>query len=261
MNSVVPCVLSSGFVSTSAERNRYWINQANREITVLSATPNAKSPRYERWSRDMLQRWTQHELGDARWDHLVDLGCGFGDFTTAFAQHAAKVTACDLAPPFVAETARRLAGHPDASVHVSDIVSFDAYHDVTVAYLGSVLMYLNAADIHTVLARLRSRCAPDAVVAQRDWCVLGLGREKVLEVDERYSEHRKPSTYVRMFEAAGFRLRKYRASPLIYGTQMTRDALRAPWLVTGLGWLPQFAWRLGTVHWTACSTTFVYELR
>jgi SAM-dependent methyltransferase len=251
-------------VSVSGDDNKYWIDRAaGQPITDFSVSPDARSAGYERWSRDKLRRWTLHQLerNVSNWSHYVDLGCGFGDFTALFGAKAAKVTACDLAPAFAAEAQRRLdaLGHRDAKVHASDVVSFDDYAGATVVYLGGVLTYLNRDDTLAVLRRLRSRVTDDAVVAQRDWCVIGFGREKVNRGDNKYSEHRRPSTYVDLFREAGFALIKKRISPFIYGEQMTRDALRASWLVGALGWLPQGLWRLGTLHWYDCSATFLYR--
>lgn len=250
-------------MSTSGDKNEYWIKRADQPIDELSVSPDATSMGYERWSRSKLQRWTLAQLDKhvTSWDHLVDLGCGFGDFTTTFATRAKKVTACDLAPSFAAEAQRRLdaMGHKDARVAAGDVVGFDDYHDASVVYLGGVLTYLDDDDTRTVLHRVRDRLVPGGIVAQRDWCVIGFGKEKVNDKDGKFSVHRAPSTYVKLFESCGLELVKKRISPYIYGEQMTRETVRAEWLVTALGWLPQALWRLGTLHWYDCSATFLYR--
>jgi SAM-dependent methyltransferase len=250
-------------MSTSGDKHEYWVKRADQPIDEFSVSPDATSMGYEKWSRGKLQRWTLAQLDRiATWDHLVDLGCGYGDFTALFAARAKQVTACDVAPGFAAAAQRRLdaMGHPDARVATSDIVSFDDYKDASVVHLGAVLTYLNDADATTVIRRARERLVSGGVVAQRDWCVIGLGREKVLDKDGKWSIHRAPSSYVKLFEANGFRLVKQRISPYIYGEQMTREAVRAEWLTAALGWLPQLLWRLGTLHWHDCSATFLYEV-
>lgn len=55
--------------------------------------------------------------------HLLDIGCGRGYVTEIAARHAAQVTATDLAPDAVAETARRLGWHTDASVRVENALT------------------------------------------------------------------------------------------------------------------------------------------
>jgi SAM-dependent methyltransferase len=251
-------------MSASGDKNEYWVKRADDRgvIDEFSVSPDATSMRYERWSRGKLQRWTLAQLDKiARWDHLVDLGCGFGDFTALFGTRAKKVTACDLSPAFAAAAQRRLDAipHPDARVATSDIVSFDDYRDASVVHFGAVLTYLDDADATTVIRRARERLGPGGVVAQRDWCVIGLGKEKTLDKDGKWSIHRSPASYVKLFEQNGFRLVKKRISPYIYGEQMTRDAVRAEWLTAALGWLPQLLWRLGTLHWVDCSATFLYR--
>src|SRR5688572_1907627 len=187
-------------MSTSGDKNEYWVKRGDKPISELSVSPDATSMGYEKWSRGKLQRWTLAQLDKiARWDHLVDLGCGFGDFTALFATRANKVTACDLSPGFAAAAQGRLdaIGHPDARVAVSDIVSFDDYRDATVVHFGAVLTYLDDADATTVIRRARERLLPGGVVAQRDWCVIGLGKEKTLDKDGKWSIHRSPASYVK----------------------------------------------------------------
>jgi SAM-dependent methyltransferase len=249
-------------MSTSGDKNEYWVKRGDQPIDELSVSPDATSMGYEKWSRKKLQQWTLAQLDKlATWDHLVDLGCGFGDFTATFATRAKKVTACDLSPAFAAEAQRRLdaMGHPDARVAAGDVVSFDDYQNASVVYLGGVLTYLDDDDTRTVLRRVRERLTPDGIVAQRDWCVIGFGKEKVNDKDGKFSVHRSPASYVKLFESCGFKLVRKRISPYIYGEQMTRDTVRAEWLVSALAWLPQAFWRLGTLHWYDCSATFLYR--
>jgi hypothetical protein len=150
-------------------------------------------------------------------------------------------------------------GHPDARVTAADVVAFDDYKDASVVYLGGVLTYLDDNDARTVINRVRERLVPGGVIAQRDWCVIGFGKEKVNQKDGKFSVHRSPATYTKLFESCGLRQIKRRISPYMYGEQMTRDALRAEWAVTAFGWLPQLFWRLGTLHWYDCSATFLYR--
>ena len=251
-------------MSESGDKNDYWRKRGEEPITPISVSFNTKSLGYENWSRKKLQRWTKYQLArHANFDHVVDLGCGYGDYTMALGAEAKKVTACDLAPAFAAEAQRRFDAilHPDAKIHTSDVVEFDDYHDASVVYMGAVLLYLTRDDVRTVLRRVRERLAPGGVACHREWCTVGFGREKTIRTADRYSEHRSAASWIEIFDEAGFELITHRISPYIYGQQMARDGLRAEPLVTALSWLPQALWRLGTLHWTECSATFLYRAK
>jgi SAM-dependent methyltransferase len=57
--------------------------------------------------------------------HLLDIGCGRGYVTEIAARYAARITATDLAPDAVEETAGRLAWHPNASARVENALTLE----------------------------------------------------------------------------------------------------------------------------------------
>ncbi len=250
----------------SSDAVRFWVQRGKSESEpLLAVTPGTSSnTRGVEWRREKIQTWTRARLHHhgARFDHYVDIGCGFGDFTVALGRRAGKITACDISPEFVEQTRRRLAdaGRTDARVVESDARSFIDYARASVVYLGGVLTYLDRDGVLEVLRHVRERLTPDAIVCQRDWCAVGFGRERQ-HTQPWFSVHRRPTTYISLFDEAGFELVEQTPSIVMYADLATRAALHDSSAARPAAWLARQAARAGLWTWTRCSVTSLYRPR
>lgn len=245
----------------ASDAKEFWELRGQQGVSPLSVTPGATHERCVAWTRARLQNWTLERLHrHARFDHYVDLGCGFGDFTAVLGREAQRITACDVSPQFVEAARSRLAGigRADARVYTSDVREFVDYQDATIIYLGGVLTYLDDEGVRGVLRRANERLAPGGIVCARDWCAVRLGRERQHE-QPWFSVHRRPESYVRLFREAGFELVEEASSLVMYAEQVVREALHDERAVRAAAWLPKLvAWGALSLM-TRCSVSFVYR--
>jgi trans-aconitate methyltransferase len=237
-------------MTDDAERTRnFWIDRAHTTAGEMAVYTHSRSRRYDAWTRAMLQTWTLGRVRAAkpRYARCLDLGCGHGDWTEAFATLADEVFACDVAPSFVDQTRRRV---PHASVACADLRSYRMPDRLDLVYVGAVLMHLTFDDALDVLLRVRNAANRDALVIVRDWCTFNLGR-RTENPDPRYfSVHRPAHEVRRIAELAGLTCVELRSSPSIYGEVMARHACVLQWPLRAL-------WRLSTLHWLRASHTLV----
>lgn len=237
--------------------NEGWTRRGALAKTPAAVNPGGHDGWWMRWSRDQLQTWGMRRVRRYTGGQVglaVDLGCGYGDWTTRLCAVASRVIAVDVAPGFVAETRARLAatGHASWRVACADVRTFHDYAGADLVHLGGVLTYLDGGDALDVLASVRARLAPGGVLHQRDWCAIGLGRPSHQERDGIASVHRSPAQYVDLARRAGLRLIEQRRSAGIYGEEL---GLR---LRIGR-WLPSLAWRIATAHWRRGSVSFFFR--
>lgn len=247
------------------DAKQFWIERGNASaVTGLSVTPNATSAASVAWARARLQNWTLERLlrHGANFDHFVDLGCGFGDFTAVLGREARQITACDVSPDFVAATKQRLIaiGQANARVSACDVREFLDYQDATCIYLGGVLTYLDDADVARVLRQAHERLAPGGLVGARDWCAMGLGREQTYN-QPWFSVHRRPESYVRMFREAGFELLEEASSLVIYAEQVPREMLHSQRAARVTAFLPRLLAQTANYLVTRGSVTFILRRR
>jgi SAM-dependent methyltransferase len=84
--------------------NKLWQELFSQEKIGLIVPPDA-----EMWRLDLGRslQVTFEWLGDLRGKHVLELGCGPGDYTIMMARRGAQVTAVDIAPASLAITRRR----------------------------------------------------------------------------------------------------------------------------------------------------------
>jgi SAM-dependent methyltransferase len=124
-------------------------------------TPHAVIARYANPPADTAYalEYAFHLLGDASGQHVLDLGCGDGEFTTLVVSHGARVTALDISTDLLmmardrtaADGAGRSVAPLCASIHAIPLA--DASVDVVfgMAVLHHVDLARAAGEIHRVL--------------------------------------------------------------------------------------------------------------
>jgi predicted TPR repeat methyltransferase len=107
------------------------------------------------------------ERRGARFDEIVDLGCGNGDWTVALAARARRLTAVDFTEPFLELVRQRLAGLPRApgaelelELTCADLGSYTFARPCDLVVAGAVLQYLGDAELAGLLARCREALQP-----------------------------------------------------------------------------------------------------
>jgi trans-aconitate 2-methyltransferase len=101
-------------------------------------------------------------IPDVEASTIVDLGCGTGSLTSLLARRwpAARVVGIDASPEMI-ERAR--ADHPDVEWVLGDIATWEPDGPVDLIFSNATLHWLD--DHETVFRRIRSRLAPDGVIA------------------------------------------------------------------------------------------------
>ena len=228
----------------------YWTERARNVPAALAVHPQGRWKRYHAWTRKLLQDWTLNRIKSVklRFRRALDLGCGYGDWAALFAPLCDEIYACDVAPGFAAQACVRLAQHRAAYVECADIRHYAVPKNLDLIYVGSVLLYIDDADVLDVLRRLRASAVPGALLIIRDYCTFNLGRPARTET----SVHRTPTRLRELAALAGFRCIEMRSSPSIYGEQM---AGRARWV----RWPLRAVWRTVTTTWQRASYTLVFS--
>ncbi|HTR53758.1 MAG TPA: class I SAM-dependent methyltransferase [Kofleriaceae bacterium] len=225
-----------------------WLERARVLSPERAVHPDTRWLAYDLWTRRMLQRWTLRRLraDRPRFRRVVDLGCGFGDWTVRLGALSDELHACELAPELAAEAQRRLAGHRAARVECADIRDWEVPRGLDLAYLGGVLMYLSDREATDVVRRVRAAAAPGALVVIRDFCAFGRGRRS--EDARTGTIYRRVSELVAIAQRVGLCVERVRSSPSIYGEVMGGPVL---------GWPLRAVWRVATLHWARASHTVI----
>ncbi|MCX5744613.1 MAG: class I SAM-dependent methyltransferase [Proteobacteria bacterium] len=173
------------------------------------------------WTTTLMQR---EQLLPA--NHLLDLGCGFGDIAAHLAPHCAKITMVDGSSSMI-EQARATMGrtsHPSWTGAQSDLATFDAIDaDVDLVYLGAVCMYLTEDEYAGLIARIAASGSRTVTIVQREYVAMNGGWTGTTEKGDYRSYRRAAGTYLELAARAGFT-----CSLLRYSSDMDIDrALRA----------------------------------
>jgi len=105
-------------------------------------------------------------------DHVVDVGCGFGDTAAALAElvgPSGSVLGVDIAPRFVAAAAEETAGMPNLRFQVMDVQAspFDETFDYAYSRFGTMFFAMPVAAFRNIRAALKPGAPLVSVVWRR----------------------------------------------------------------------------------------------
>ena len=100
----------------------------------------------------------------------LDVGCGPGMWTGYLAKRFARVTGIERSAPLLATAAERTQGLPNAELLHGEAIEVlgGLEGDFDLAFIGSLMMYLNRADAVDLLRVIRSNLGPKGVVIDRE---------------------------------------------------------------------------------------------
>lgn len=135
--------------------------QARLTAAGTRRTPRAVLDRYAAPPADtaFALEYAFHRLGDARGAHVLDLGCGDGEFTTLVAARGARVTALDISADLLSmararsdlDGARRAVAPLCASIHAVPLADESVDIVFGMAVLHHVDLERAGREIHRVL--------------------------------------------------------------------------------------------------------------
>ncbi len=168
----------------------------------------------------------------------VDLGCGPGTWTVRLAERAERVIAVDLAEGFVIATRQRVASAGLAyrvTVAQADLSSYEIPGGASIIMAGAVVQYLDDADVHSLLARVRAALAPGGVFYLRT--TVSRSDHPVSRRDTDFEGNYRPiAWYLNALAAAGLMVGRHATAMRFVPAELNRR-----WLV---GWLVAPFWYL-----------------
>ncbi len=102
---------------------------------------------------------------------LLDLGSGIGCWTEYFAQRFSRVVAVEASQPLYDALQARCAPYPNVKTIHGDVMLLEPEDQYDVVFLGGLLMYLNEADVVSLLEKLTASLQPGGVLVCRETTV------------------------------------------------------------------------------------------
>ncbi len=133
----------------------------------MAHQPNASQADY--WAGPSGSSWITHEIdmdrllapvtrllleraGDVRGQDVLDIGCGTGAVSVAFADAGARVLASDISKPLLARTATRAAGRFETCLADAQTADWPRLFDLVVSRFG-VMFFADPATAFANIAR------------------------------------------------------------------------------------------------------------
>ncbi|MFL6246060.1 MAG: class I SAM-dependent methyltransferase [Thermoanaerobaculia bacterium] len=100
--------------------------------------------------------------------HVLDAGCGSGNWTEVFAARFARVIGIDQSNAMVEAARRRLAPLRNVSIITGDVLRDLPNESFDLIFVGGVCMYLNDGDVETLLQSLAARLRAGGTIILRE---------------------------------------------------------------------------------------------
>lgn len=182
------------------------------------------------------QSWMFHEIArhGVRWDSVVDLGCGNGDWTVELAARSRELVVVDFTPEFLEHCQRRLASTRTGQVKFveADLARFEFDRSCDLVCAGAVTQYLDDSEVHALLVRARTALhARSGLLYMRTTiCQRGTGRSTA--TDQYQAIYRPKAWYLDALRAAGFEVLSALTATEFVADDIARRWLgRASWLL------------------------------
>lgn len=99
---------------------------------------------------------------------ILDVGCGAGTWLMHFAGKYDHITGVEQSENMVESARKNLAKVPNVQLFCTDALSFEPTEKFDGIFLGGLLMYLNRADVVTLLRRLDTLLKPGGRIVIRE---------------------------------------------------------------------------------------------
>ncbi len=154
---------------------------------------------------------------------VLDLGSGVGLWTEHFARSFAKVVSVEASPALHAALIERCSMYPNVVTVNGDALTFDPHERFGLVFLGGLLMYLNDADVVSLLRKLSGCLEADGIILCRESTV----RHGMLMRRGDYQVvYRSVRNYAGLFEDSGLSLVKVEANTPYIFAQMACELVK-----------------------------------
>lgn len=186
----------------------------------------------------------------ARNGTVLDLGSGVGYWAEQFAGEFSRVVAVEGSGVLYQALKERCAPYANVSTVHGNALSFEPEGDVSVVFLGGLLMYLDEADVAVLLQRLIPHLDAGGIILCRESTVRGA---TVKQEGDYPVVYRSVSSYQRIFKQCGLTLRHVERNEPYVLMQMGCELVKkwkkvvpqSLWLLPVVGRLSYWGLRLG----------------
>ena len=154
---------------------------------------------------------------------VLDIGSGIGYWTEHFARAFRNVVSVEASTPLFEALRSRCDSYANVRPIHGDVKSFQPQGRFDLAFLGGMLMYLNAEDVVSLLRKLVPLLNPRGIILCRESTVRTGTTTRQGEYQVVY---RSCSVYARLFETCGFSVEKVEMNRPYVLLQMGCEAIR-----------------------------------
>ena len=129
---------------------------------------------------------------------VLDLGSGIGFWAEYFARRFSRVVAVEASQPLYEALKDRCSPYPNIKTIRDDVMRFHAEDRCVAVFLGGLLMYLNEADVISLLKRLTSFLQPGGLILCRETTVR---QGTITRQGDYQAVYRSVANYERIFTA------------------------------------------------------------